>query len=411
MASPEFEALNNIDWADLGTQLQSARKAVSKTQDEVAALLGVARTTVVAIEQGKRRLNSGELIRLADMYGLDLTRLLKTKPSPDNLSVLLRARFERRLFDLVGESPVERAVADLQKYAEEYVELETLLDSPLPRRYPVPYDYAGMAVDVAADEVAKQERVRLNLGDGPLINLRGLLEAEVGLRIFYLDLPSQVAGMFGYTESLGGCISINRGHPPDRQRMTLAHEYAHFLTTRTTAEIQILHHERDPEPERFANFFASRFLLPESGVRRQLRAHLQSTKSFTLGDLLRLARYYGVSYEAFGTRLEELELIPQGTTERFKQGGLKVRTAQEVVGLEPEKNNAMLPERYKLLAVRAFEEDEITEGQLMHYLGAVSRLEARRTVEELKNQLGVDEQGRPVSTSFPVEEPLSLRSR
>jgi Zn-dependent peptidase ImmA (M78 family)/DNA-binding XRE family transcriptional regulator len=405
--------LNQINWVALGARLQGARKAAGKKQEDAAALLGVSRSTVVAIEQGKRRLTPAELMKLAKLYGQDLNTLLRREAPATDLAVVFRARFERRLIEVVGESQVEQAVAQLQRYAENYLELERILASPMPKRYPAEYSYAGIAALIAADEIAMQERDRLNLGDGPISDLRSLLENEVGLRIFYLSLPSQMAGMFGYTEELGGCIAINRKHPSDRRRMTLAHEYAHFLTSRTSPDIQVLSaYERYPESERFANAFASRLLLPESGVRRQIRAHLQATGTFTLGDLLRFARYYGVSFEAYGYRLEEMGILPAGTVEGYKAGGLKVRKAREIVGITPEGHAEvpMLPERYRLLAVLAYLKEEITEGQLAQFLG-VHRLEARRVVEELRGQLTLDDEGRPGWAPLPVEEQVSLRSR
>lgn len=404
--------LDALDPVKLGLQLQSARKAAKKTQEEAANRIGVGRTTLIAIEQGKRLPSANELIGLAAFYQEDLNTLLRQQDFVGSLDVAFRARFERRLLEAVGESSAEHAVALLQRFAENYVEVERLLESPLPRRYPAPYSYQGIPVEVAADEIAQQERQRLNLGDGPVNNLREVLENEVGLRIFYLDLPSQIAGMFGYTDELGGCIAVNRKHPPDRQRMTLAHEYGHFLTKRTVAEVQITReYERTPEDERLADTFASRFLLPETGVRRQLRNHLQASKSFKVGDMLHLARYFGVSFTAFGLRLEEMDLIPRGTTERHLQGGLKVRSAQELVGLETEKLEPALPDRYRHLAVRAFVQDDLSEGQLMRFLGGVSRLEARQTVEQIMYQLSLNDRGEEVASEVPLDEAVTLRSR
>ena len=80
-----------------------------------------------------------------------------------------------------------------------------------------------------AEVVANQERNRLGLGDRPLINLRNLLEWEVGLRIFYTPkLPSSIAGMYAYSAELGACILINGNHPPERCRVSMLHEYGHF---------------------------------------------------------------------------------------------------------------------------------------------------------------------------------------
>src|SRR5207244_2264183 len=101
--------------------------------------------------------------------------------------------------------------------------------SALPRNYPLPYDISGRDPVEVAEEIAALERNRLGLGDGPVPHLRDLLETDVGLRIFSLDLPSRVAGLFIFTDELGGCVALQRKHPPGRRLWTLCHEYAHFL--------------------------------------------------------------------------------------------------------------------------------------------------------------------------------------
>ena len=47
--------------------------------------------------------------------------------------------------------------------------------------------------------------------------LRSLLEEAVGVRVFYLDLPPKVGGLFACNDELGACIAINRKHPPTRR--------------------------------------------------------------------------------------------------------------------------------------------------------------------------------------------------
>ncbi len=403
--------MNNIDWLDLGARLQQARKAAGLTQDRAAEVLAVSRPTVVAIEQGKRRLASAELVALARLYQQEVGVLLRRRVTKTELSVAFRARFEKRLFDLVGESVLEQTVVHLQRLAEQYLELEVMLGVPMVKRYPAVYSFMGYDdVAIAADEIAAQERDRLNLGDAPIGDLRALLETEVGLRIFCIDLPSSIAGLFGYTEDLGGCIAINAKHPPERQRMTLAHEYAHFLTNRYDSEIQVLRYERRSDSERFADAFAARLLLPSAGVRRQLRAHVQAGGSFTIGDLLHFARYFGVSFEAYCWRLEDMGILAAGTSVQYKADGLQVRKAQEVIGLPKNNGFATLPDRYQMLAVRAFLAEELTESQLMGYL-QVSRLASRELVQQLQEQTILNQDGLPDMTELALEQPILVRSR
>jgi DNA-binding XRE family transcriptional regulator len=58
--------LDNIDMSRLGDLLQQARKKSGVTQAEAAQIIDAARTTIVAIEKGERRLKPNELIKLMD---------------------------------------------------------------------------------------------------------------------------------------------------------------------------------------------------------------------------------------------------------------------------------------------------------------------------------------------------------
>lgn len=56
---------------DLGAQLKALRKQSKLTQAEAAQVIGVARTTMVAIEQGKRKVKAIELADLLSTYSVD----------------------------------------------------------------------------------------------------------------------------------------------------------------------------------------------------------------------------------------------------------------------------------------------------------------------------------------------------
>lgn len=58
------------------TNLAELRKAYGLSQQDIAEAIGVTRTTVVAIEQGKRDMTSQELVSLADKLGVELQDLL-----------------------------------------------------------------------------------------------------------------------------------------------------------------------------------------------------------------------------------------------------------------------------------------------------------------------------------------------
>lgn len=406
-------SLDKIDWQRLGQRLQEVRKRQEFTQKEVAAQLNIARTTLVAVEKGERKLSPRELVQLARLYSEDLNHLLRDRPAPSELAVQFKAAFRNPLIRTEETDELQRAADELQRLAENYLELEQLTDAPMPYQYPSEYDYGGISIEAAADEIAARERDRLGLGDSPIQDVRELLENDVGLRIFYLKLPSWMSGLFGYTDVLGGCIAINRQHPPERRRLSLTHEYCHFLAARQRPDVHVTrNYRRMPEAERLAEAFARRFLMPESGIKKHLRAYLKASRKENLvaADLIHLAQYYRVSFEAYVRRLEELTIIGAGTYERLRSEDLQVRKAQSMLRIEPlqEDNGDKFPYRYKLLAVTAFFRGDLTERRLAD-LFDTDRLGAREIVEELSGQTGIDEEGREGWMPWAIGEEVRVR--
>jgi Zn-dependent peptidase ImmA (M78 family)/DNA-binding XRE family transcriptional regulator len=380
----ELQPYATIDPTLLGMRIQEARKARRLTQQEVAEAIGVARTTVVAMEKGERRIQPEEIIRLAALFGRDVHDLIRQRPAQNGFTTLFRTLAAR---DEHETAEREAHAIEFQRLCEDYLELEQLCDSPMVRRYPPEYSARGTPIDRAAEDIATQERNRLGLGDGPVLHLRELLENDVGLRVFYMDLPSRIAGMFCYTEQLGGCIAVNARHPDERCRWSLAHEFGHFLTSRYRPDVVIIYTPgRLSMQERLADGIARYFLMPSSGLSRRFNMlRRANAEVITPADLLTLADYFQVSFEALLRRLEDLHLLPIGTWERLQDAGFKVREAQSPLALpgrEGASDRELLPVRYQYLAVEAFERAELTEGQLARYL-RTDRLEARRIAHQL----------------------------
>jgi Zn-dependent peptidase ImmA (M78 family)/DNA-binding XRE family transcriptional regulator len=368
----------------------------------VANELGIARTTMTAIERGERRVRPEELLQLARLYGRAVGDLIREQAVVEEFLVQFRAAIAQ-----AGryQTEMSRDIQEFQQLCEDYLELERLCGAPLTRNYPPQYSIEGISPEEAAEDIALAERNRLGLGDGALLQLREILENDVGLRIFCPKLPSHIAGMFGYTDKLGGCIAINAVHPAERQRWSLGHEYSHFLTNRFRPEVSVMFvYERVPASERFADAFAGAFLMPSHGLKRRFHELSRLRKGkITPAELCRLAHYYFVSMEALTRRLEPLRLLPSGAWDRLRDSGFKVREAQTILGLEPyPRTNQLLPLRYQYLAVEAYQRGDLTEGQLARFL-RVDRVEARRLVEELTSyhdDVSTAGKGAPVSVNL-----------
>lgn len=378
----DVNILDTINTRELGKRLQEARQKRGLTQEDAAKILDVARTTITAIEKGERRLKASELIRLARAYGRQVSDFVRQRPAIESLQVQFRGPASLSQEDREAIAP---QIGVFEEYCRDYLELENIAGSQQLRKYPAEYSIEGLSVEQAAEAIALEERNRLALGDGPIPILRDILEQDVGVRIFYLSLPSQFSAMYFYSDQLGGCIAINRNHPEGRRRWSLAHDYLHFLAHRDTSSVFVEgEYQRVPESERIADAFARYFLMPTSGLTRRFNDLRRTKPTVTFADLCTLAYYYGVSVAALTLRLEEMRLLPLGLWGKLRESGLKVRDAQNELGLEAIPAQAEpLPVRYQYLALDAFDQELITEAQFAHFLH-VDRLKARRIAEILR---------------------------
>jgi Zn-dependent peptidase ImmA (M78 family)/transcriptional regulator with XRE-family HTH domain len=378
--------LNTLDPRQLGERLKDSRKARGLTQEAVAKSLGLLRTTLVAIEKGERKVAPAELIELAKMFGRPISEFVSNRVNKEPFLPQFRLPPGQQSIE---ESELASAALELESLARDFVELEEMHGTTTRAAFPPTYaiEVPGVTPEQRGEEVAAEERTRLGLGDGPVTDLRGLLEGAVGLRIFYLALPSKVGGLFACNDELGACIAINRLHPPARSNWSLGHEYAHFLTTRYQADVSFTHtHWGKLTAEKFADSFAKHFLMPRTGVLRRLSDAVQAHgKGVTIGDVMSLAYLYRVSAEAMFRRLEELKRVPFGTWDGLREKrGFKPEQAREALGLENAPRQPMLPLRYRLLASSAYTNKELlTEGQLARKL-RLDRVSARLELEALR---------------------------
>ena len=138
----------DLDPRNLGLRLQEARKATGMTQMEVADHLGMARTTVVAIEKGERKVTSQEIVQFAKLYKRAVSDLVSKRVVAESLVPQFRASQK----DV--DSSYDQAAIELQNRAEDYVELERIEGAPLATRFPQEYNTRGTAPERIAEDIA-----------------------------------------------------------------------------------------------------------------------------------------------------------------------------------------------------------------------------------------------------------------
>ncbi len=406
-----MQLLKEIDPRTLGVRITQARRARGKTQEEVASQLGLSRPTYIAIEKGDRELQPEEIKIIANFLGRRVHELVRPGEPVMDFQTHLQAVAEKMKGK--GDQELLAGIDEFQRLAEDYHDLEDRTKSPLRFNYPSEVNLASR-IDVAqlAESIAIQERNRLGLGDQPVIHLRKTLEWDVGLRVFYGELPSSIAGMFAYSSDLGCCVLINHKHPATRRRLSMVHEYGHFIVDRYTPQIDHLSYDgRKPANKRFAESFAVSFLMPSSSVQHRFNSIVTTTGDFQVSDLCRLSHFYFVSVEAMCLRLEQLGLTPRGTWQSLKESGLVPQTVVSFLELPAHPQDDLpYPERYLYLAVQAFEEGEISQGQLARYLRC-DPVTAREMVAQCLTNQHIEDDGERHNLQFEFHRSLLAEIR
>jgi len=170
-----------------------------------------------------------------------------------------------------------------------------------------------------ASSQALRVREHFDLGYHALPELYTFLD-ELRILVYrdYLPKESGVWGAFYRHPQLGFSVFVNVNTTPERQVFTLAHELAHVLYHSHLSIIVCRRDspsQREIEAERFANAWASHFLVPGKILRRQAKL---------LGEIspetaLLLANHFRVSYNFILFRLQNEGLISREERESWSK--------------------------------------------------------------------------------------------
>lgn len=369
--------LDELDPLEVGERLRIARESAGINQANAATAIDIARTTLIAIEKGQRRVRINELQQLAKLYKSSVNALLREEA----IQVDLAPRFRK----LIGSSDIaaDAAARLMANLAKAEVELENLLGFKRIQNYPPERPILRGDVRAQAEQDALELRQRLGLGISPVRDIVTLLELELGVRVYVRRFDGKISGLFAYDEALGPCILLNANHPRERRTQSAAHECGHFISTRR--EPEILHHEEveNSREERYADAFGRAFLTPTRGVIQKFHEVTAGSDRLTRRHVIVLAHFFGVSREGIVRRLEELALVKTGTWDWFQSnGGITDDQAKQVLGDLPAPDNCKADAdrpttlRLNLLAAEVNRQGLLSEGQLARLLH-LDRVELR----------------------------------
>ncbi len=342
---------------DIGQVLREARKSRGLTQAEIAPTLGVSRSSVAQMENGKRSVRAEEVERLAHRYGCSTGELLSSEhhdgtPVEDVILSELFAALPK-----LQEGEEYDSFSRVLRIAQVLTSVESMLGfeaiaNALPS-YAQTQPETSWHAARQGYRASEDERRRLALGEGP-IRFVDELVASMGVRTARVRLPRGVNSVFVNSPKVGCLVLVSEDVSVGRRRLNYAHGMAHALFDRhlpwrvcgTCAEMDF--------QEVRANAFAGGFLLPEHGVRRYLETLGKETLGrsgpavlsiyfegegesdgnnnfridgraregrhpINLSDLTLVAHYYGATRSLTAHRLRNLRLMSDEQIKRFER--------------------------------------------------------------------------------------------
>lgn len=276
-----------------GEVLETARRAQGLTQAELAEAAAVTQAALSRYENDLRSPEPDVLERLAKALGVTPEFLQHAGRARGGMAI--DAHMRRRQTAAPGVWRQLEARLNMYRMHSSMLFEEVSLRAE--QRIPT-FDL----MDTTPEDAARLVRMQWRLPIGPVRHLTSWLEAA-GCLVIGEDFGTpRVDGLSQWVND-HPVILFNTAAPPDRQRLTLAHELGHLVLHSDEVTDQV---------EQEANAFAGEFLMPAEYIRPALR-------NLRPPQLMALKREYGVSMQALVERAFHLQLLtPTQRTSMYK---------------------------------------------------------------------------------------------
>lgn len=341
----------------VGLQLKKAREFFQLTAAEAAKKINVSPQEIMRWEKEDAIPGLSQLEALAKLYGREIDYFLKETPAPPS-AVEFRGKPGQTFKNLSPESKI--ALARFDELCRSAIEFEKLLGKKREIKFP------KIKFSETTKNLAQHVRDEFNCYDKPVTNLKELL-ASFGTRIFELPVPGdEVSGFSYWHDKYGPCILLNAKDTKARRNFTLAHELSHLLHKdgSSLCYVALEHPSTHGSKEYHADQFAAEFLLPASSVQEDYgKKNLSATP--TENELLPLAYKWGVSVQALGYRLESLDLIKKGHTNKLLEPKPHFRRSKTSTPTW----ERQLGKQFVQTSLEAYHKQLISISKLAHTLG------------------------------------------
>lgn len=344
----------------IGDRLRRARLMAGHSLRSLAEELGhePSHTQIAKFESGESWPDTKQIARFS--------RVLKLRPDYFFKKDLLKLEtVEYRSQTKLGAKPRKRLEELAYEFFERYLEIERIMDLPLPdfRQEDLSKLTPGQLPE-AIETAAVTLREQWKLGMNPIPNLHATLEKH-GLKVKILPQEDGFDGFSAFAEGEGIRVPVIalseqwlRGEKPDlpRFRFTAAHELAHLF-------LKLPEDLTSREKEACCHRFAGAFLIPEQPFKE---AFGMNRGKIALAELIAIKAEWGLSLGAIMKRACNLGLITEGAYKTYcivagKQGW---RTKEPGKWIGEEDSH-----RFQPLVLRALAQGLITPSKAAGLLG------------------------------------------
>lgn len=309
-----------MDESRIRRRITALRERANMTQSALAQALGFKdRQTVSTIETGDRKVSAAELVKLADIFNVELSFF------SDPYVLVDEGRFSWRRDDLP-----EYAIGGFEEKAKGwlalYRHLSRVADKPVNSLVPSLALSPNSSFEEAATEgeaIAHQ----FELGAVPAARLEQVLDDQLKALVLQIEPPE---GISGAACRLGGLnvVLVNRRESPARRAFNLAHELFHLATWDQMPPDHIesvrLQRSGNPRPEQLANAFAGGLLMPRARLEHLLADYPRPEPDQHAEWIKTLAARMAVSGQAMKWRLVDLGELPRARAKRIGDDALRI---------------------------------------------------------------------------------------
>ncbi len=279
----------------IGDKIKEFRINKGFTQEDLAEQTGFSKSYIQKFEEGKREINTSQLVKLANALTVSISELLSSSSfnTKDFIFTNIEFREKNNLYNI--DEFKKDITNDLYFKFYAYETLENLLDEKISFKNPIANE-SFISDNDSIEVLANKLRKKWKFGNTPIYDLTGFLE-DLGIKIFEVDKEENFVGFSCWMKKTPVIVLNVRNKDIPRRRFTILHELSHLLL-RFDTELS------NNSVERLCDQFAGAMLLPESALQEYLNSN-----TISLEELKRIKEKFGISIRAILVRMVSVNFI------------------------------------------------------------------------------------------------------